>query len=59
MSVKQSSLSVMPLFQHARLLLSDAKTALNDLPNWEKPSHVFWLLGPFILLIARSPADNW
>ena len=59
MSDTQTSLSAMPLIQHARLLLSDAGTAFKDLPNWEKPIHVFWLLGPFILLIERSPADIW
>ena len=26
---------------------------------WERAIHVFWLLGPFILLIERSPADLW
>jgi O-antigen ligase len=59
MSDTQTSLSAMPLIQHARMLLSDARTAFKDLPNWEKPIHVFWLLGPFILLIERSPADIW
>jgi len=59
MSDTQTSLSAMSLIQHARLLLSDAGTALKELPNWERPIHVFWLLGPFILLIERSPADIW
>ena len=59
MSDTQTSLSAMSLIQHVRLLLSDAGTALKELPNWERPIHVFWLLGPFILLIERSPADIW
>ena len=59
MSDMQTSPSAMSLIQHVRLLLSDAGTALKELPNWEKPIHVFWLLGPFILLIERSPADIW
>ena len=59
MSDMQTSLSAISLIQHARLLLSDAGTAFKDLPNWEKPIHLFWLLGPFILLIERSPADIW
>tara|TARA_A100001015_G_scaffold217622_1_gene244520 strand:+ start:2506 stop:3789 length:1284 start_codon:yes stop_codon:yes gene_type:complete len=59
MSDTQTSLSAMSLIQHVRLLLSDAGTALKEVPNWEKPIHVFWLLGPFILLIERSPADIW
>ena len=29
------------------------------MPRWERCVHVFWLLGPFILLIERSPADAW
>ena len=36
--------------------LCDAFTAL---PNWERPVHVFWLLGPFILLLERTPSDIW
>ena len=24
-----------------------------------KPFHIFWLFGPFFLLIERSPADAW
>ncbi|MDB2528293.1 O-antigen ligase family protein [Alphaproteobacteria bacterium] len=59
MSNTQTSLSAMSLIQHVRLLLSDAGTAIKEMPNWEKPVHVFWLLGPFILLIERSPADIW
>ena len=33
--------------------------ALRPLSGWERAMHVFWLLGPFILLIERSPADVW
>ena len=33
--------------------------ALAAMPRWEKGFHVFWLLGPFILLIERSPAVIW
>lgn len=33
--------------------------ALINMPSWERGFHVFWLLGPFILLIERSPADIW
>ena len=42
-----------------RKILSDAQSAYKGLPRWEKPFFVFWLLGPFILLIERSPADLW
>ena len=33
--------------------------ALYLLPKWERPVHIFWLLGPFILLLERTPADIW
>ena len=40
-------------------MLRDAKAALAELPRWERGVHLFWLAGPFILLIERSPADFW
>ena len=42
-----------------RAIIRDAREALGNLPRWEKGFHVFWLLGPFILLIERTPADIW
>ena len=33
--------------------------ALYGMPRWERGFHIFWLFGPFILLIERSPADIW
>ena len=33
--------------------------ALGPLSGWERAMHVFWLLGPFIMLTERSPADLW
>ena len=42
-----------------RAIIFDARQALSELPGWEKYAHIFWLLGPFILLIERSPADAW
>jgi len=50
------SLDVTPAL---RAIISDARWALSELPAWEKVAHIFWLLGPFILLIERSPADAW
>ena len=38
---------------------TDLGSALAEMPRWEKGLHIFWLLGPFILLIERSPADIW
>jgi O-antigen ligase len=50
------SLGVTPAL---RAIISDARQALSELPVWEKVAHIFWLLGPFILLIERTPADVW
>jgi hypothetical protein len=41
------------------LFLGNLRSALAGLPRWERGFIVFWLLGPFILLIERSPADAW
>ena len=40
-------------------ILHDTREALAGLPRWERYIHVFWLLGPFVILIERSPADAW
>jgi O-antigen ligase len=40
-------------------ILTGLGNALAAMPRWEKGIHIFWLLGPFILLIERSPADIW
>ena len=37
----------------------DARQALAELPRGQRILHIVWLLGPFILLIERSPADAW
>jgi len=42
-----------------KAIWADAKDALSQLPAWERGFHVFWLFGPFILLIERTPADIW
>ena len=55
----QKSLGGEALWGDLQRLILDAQKALAGLPKWEKPFHVFWLLGPFILLIERSPADVW
>ena len=45
--------------EHLSIFWSDMTKALAKLPIWERGFHIFWLLGPFILLIERSPADAW
>lgn len=47
------------IFPLLKTIILDARRALSDLPLWEKYAHIFWLLGPFILLIERTPADVW
>ena len=42
-----------------RAITADAQQAIAALPKWERGFHIFWLLGPFILLIERTPADAW
>ena len=59
MSAPRKSWTSGTLWDNVQRLFLDARTALNELPKWEKPFHVFWLLGPFFLLIERSPADAW
>ena len=59
MSASQKSWPGGTLLDDMQRLILDTRTALNDLPKWEKPFHIFWLLGPFFLLIERSPADAW
>ena len=48
-----------PLFKSILHILGQARAYMNSLPKWEKAFHIWWLLGPFILLIERSPADLW
>ena len=40
-------------------LVNDSRAALAEAPRWQRGFQIFWLLGPFILLIERSPADAW
>ena len=42
-----------------KLIISDARAALTSLSPFQRAIHIFWLCGPFILLIERSPADLW
>jgi O-antigen ligase len=38
---------------------ADLCDALSNMKFLNRYLHIFWLLGPFILLIERSPADIW
>lgn len=37
----------------------DLKFLLSSMTKFERITHVFWLLGPMIMLVERSPADVW
>ena len=47
------------VWDKAKGIVHDTGEALQSLTAWERAIHVFWLIGPFILLIERSPADLW
>lgn len=47
------------LTSHLNKYFQDMINALSELTRWERGFHIFWLLGPYILLIERSPADAW
>lgn len=49
-------LSIQAAFLH---IFQDTCDGLSVLPKWDRRFHIFWLLGPFIFLIERSPADFW
>ena len=55
----QNNVENIGIWSSLRAMMRDAKAALAELPKWERGFHIFWLLGPFILLIERSPADFW
>ena len=40
-------------------ICGETREALGLLSGWDRAAHIFWLLGPFILLVERSPADMW
>ena len=56
LSKEAENLRIMPAL---KAIITDARVAVSELPQWEKFAHIFWLLGPFILLIERTPADIW
>ena len=40
-------------------ICGETREALRSVSGWDRAAHIFWLLGPFILLVERSPADMW
>ena len=40
-------------------ICSETRDGLVSVSGWDRAAHIFWLLGPFILLVERSPADIW
>ena len=51
--------SELTLLGHIHKVVSDTKAALAELPKASRWFHIFWLMGPLILLVERSPADAW
>jgi len=49
----------MSLLGYIRKLWNDTQAALASKTPTSRKFHIFWLLGPFILLVERSPADAW
>lgn len=42
-----------------KTVVLEARDALQNMSNASKFIHIFWLCGPFFLLVERSPADFW
>ena len=40
-------------------VIQDTRESLAEMPRWERYVHIFWLLGPFFMLVERTPADIW
>ena len=55
-SILSDSYSV---WRNAQKIWYDSLDALSELSRIERTWRIFWILGPFILLIERSPADAW
>ena len=52
-------LSKMTVRENIRKVAIEAKVALSEMATLPRWLHIFWLSGPLILLIERSPADLW
>ena len=52
-------MSEKPISSQAKNLILDIYICLSQKTVFERWVHIFWLSGPFILLIERSPADFW
>ena len=59
MANSKPHLTELTLLGHIYKVVYDAKVALTEMPKASRWFHIFWLLGPLILLIERSPADAW
>ncbi len=59
MSGENSSTMTGSVTAYLFTLVAGGKAALAELPAWERYLFIFWLVGPFILLIECSPADAW
>ena len=55
----QTRLAPLTPFAHLRMLFQDLGEEIRDLGRFDRFFLLFWLAGPFLLLIERSPADLW
>jgi len=58
-TISQQDETSRPLTLQALKIFYDARVILLEMPAGERLIHLFWLLGPFILLVERTPADIW
>jgi O-antigen ligase len=47
------------LWSAVQAIVVDGRDVLKAATLWERGAHIFWLLGPFFLLIERTPSDIW
>ena len=59
MANNDNMMAQMTLTGYVAAMWSDARAALAEMSKSSRWFHVFWLTGPLILLIERSPADAW
>ena len=59
MANSDNMMAQMTLTGYVAAMWSDARAALAEMSKSSRWFHVFWLTGPLILLIERSPADAW
>ena len=47
------------IINHFKKIINDSKNEISSMNKVDKFFTIFWILGPFIYLIERDPADLW